>query len=107
MLVDMTGGTDQTVSMEEMSNLRRQWPTSLLTGMTQRQTDLELLMRECKNRFRDSGQGEARIVDETLFMIWYVIYPIITWTWDSCGGDRCCGVLRGKELSRTALTISA
>ena len=42
-LVDMTGPTGPTVSMGEMSNLRRQWPTSLLTGMTRRQTDLEAL----------------------------------------------------------------
>ena len=45
--------------MEEMSILRRQWPTSLLTGMTRRQTDLELLRRECKNRFRDSQAGRC------------------------------------------------
>ena len=58
-LVDMTGETGPTVSMEEMSNLRRQWPASLLTGMTQRQTDLQLLRRECKNRFCDSQAGRC------------------------------------------------
>ena len=53
-LVDMTGETGPTVSMGEMSKLRRQWPTSLLTGMTRRETDLETLRRECKSRFRNS-----------------------------------------------------
>ena len=43
--------------MEEMGDLRRQWPTSLLTGMTRRQTDLETLRRECKARFRSVQAG--------------------------------------------------
>ena len=33
-LVDMTGETSPEVSMEDMCNLRRQWPTSLLAGMS-------------------------------------------------------------------------
>ena len=52
-------------------------------------------------------QGDAHIVDKTLFMVWHATYPIITWTWDSCGGAQCRGVLSGKELPRTALTICA
>ena len=51
-LVDMTSETGPTVSIEVMS-------TSLLTGMTRRQTDLELLRRECKNQFRDSQAGRC------------------------------------------------
>ena len=47
------------VSKEEMSNLRRQWPTSLMSGMTRRKTDLELLSRECKSRFRGSQTGRC------------------------------------------------
>ena len=58
-LVDLTGETGPTVSMEEMSNLRRQWPTSLLTGMTRWQADLETLMREGKSRFRNSQAGSC------------------------------------------------
>ena len=52
-LVDMTNVSGPAVSMADMSHLRRQWPTSLLMEMTRRQTDLELLRRECKHRFRD------------------------------------------------------
>ena len=55
-LVDMTGVSVPTVSMGEVSNLRRQWPTSLLMGMTRRQTNLDLKRRECKHRFRDPQQ---------------------------------------------------
>ena len=56
-LVDMTNVSGPAVSMADMSHLRRQWPTSLLTGMTRRQIDLELLRRECKRRFRDMQAG--------------------------------------------------
>ena len=45
MLVNMNGETGPTVSMGQMSNLRRQWPTSLLTGITPRQTDLQSRLR--------------------------------------------------------------
>ena len=56
-LVDMTNVAGPAVLTADMSHLRRQWPTSLLTGMTRRQTDLELLRRECKCRFRDMQSG--------------------------------------------------
>ena len=55
-LVDMTGETGPTVSVGEMCNLRRQWPTSLLTGMTRRQTGLAL-RRDCKSKFHSSQAG--------------------------------------------------
>ena len=29
-------------------------------------------------------------------MTWHATYPRITWTWDSCSGARCRGVLSGK-----------
>ena len=53
-LVDMIGEAGPTSSMAEMSNLRLQWPTSVLTGMTQRQADLEALRQKCKSRFHNS-----------------------------------------------------
>ena len=59
-LVDLTGVSGLPVSMGEMGDLRRQWPTSLLTGMTRRQTDLELMRRECKRWFRNSPSGSSR-----------------------------------------------
>ena len=58
-LVDMAGVTGPPVSKEEIINLRRQWPTSLVLGMSRRQTDLELLRRECKSRFRSSQTGRC------------------------------------------------
>ena len=37
-LVDMAGVTGPPVSKEELSTLRRQWPVSLVSGMSKRQT---------------------------------------------------------------------
>ena len=53
MLVDMSNVSGPAVSTADMSHLRRQWHTSLLKGMTRRQTDMKLLWRECKRRFRN------------------------------------------------------
>ena len=55
-LVDMTGATGPSVSKEELSTLWRQWPVSLVVGMSKRQSDLELMRRDCKARF-SSGLG--------------------------------------------------
>ena len=52
--------------MEDMCNLRRQWPASLLTGMSRQQTNLESQRRECKNRFRNSQAGRCTYCGQTL-----------------------------------------
>ena len=41
------------------------------------------------------------MVDEKLFMTWHAMSAVITWTWDSCGGAQCRGVLSGKGHPRT------
>ena len=56
-LVDMAGATRPSVSKEELSTLRRQWPVSLVSGMSKRQTDLELMRRNCKAQFRAHPTG--------------------------------------------------
>ena len=56
-LVDMAGATGPSVSKEDLSSLRRQWPVSLVAGMSNRQTDLELMRRDCKARFRAHPTG--------------------------------------------------
>ena len=58
-LVDMARETGPELEMEDMCNLKRQWPTSLLVGMSRRQTDLESQRRECKNQFRNSQAGRC------------------------------------------------
>ena len=53
----MVGATGPSVSKEELSALRRQWPVSMVAGMSKRQTDLELMRRDCKARFRSYPNG--------------------------------------------------
>ena len=57
MLVDMPDVSGPAVSTADMSHLRQQWHTSLVKGMTRWQTDLKLLRRECKRRFRNMQAG--------------------------------------------------
>ena len=57
--------------------------------------------------FATCKQAYARIVGDTLCMTWHATYQHITWTWDSFGGARCCGVHIGKELPMTVLAIFA
>ena len=56
-LVDMAGATWPSISKNELSTLRRQWPVSLVSGMSKRQTELELMWRDCKARFRNNPTG--------------------------------------------------
>ena len=56
-LMDMAGATGSSVSNEELSALRRQWPVSVVAGMSKRQTDLELMCHDCKARFRSHLTG--------------------------------------------------
>ena len=55
--VDMAGATGLSISNEDLSALRRQWPISLVAGMSKRQTDLELMHHDCKARFRAHSTG--------------------------------------------------
>ena len=56
-LQDMTNVPGPAVSTSEMCDLWRLWPQSLLSEVTRWQTDLELLRRECKRRFRSLQAG--------------------------------------------------
>ena len=60
MLVDQTSESGPIVSMVDMCNLRRQWPKTLLSGMSRRQTELETMRRKCKAKFRNKQAGLCR-----------------------------------------------
>ena len=46
--------------MDDMCNLRRQWPKTLLSGMSRRQTELETMRRKCKAKFCNKQAGLCR-----------------------------------------------
>ena len=109
-LVDMAGATE-----EELSTLRRQWPISLVSGMSKRQTKLELMWRDSKARFRNNPTGCCTFCGRNIVhdMARHVssfrldMCPASTWTWDSCGGAWCRGARSGRALHRTVLITSA
>ena len=49
-LVDMADTVGPTVFMGDLSVLRRQWPVSVVSGMSWRQMELEQLRHACKER---------------------------------------------------------
>ena len=59
-LVDQTSKSGPIVSMDEMCNLRPQWPKTLLSGMSRWQTELETMRRECKTKFGNKQAGLCR-----------------------------------------------
>ena len=50
-LIDMANADGPVVPMGDLCLLRHQWPLSVVSGMTRKQTDLELMRHECKWRF--------------------------------------------------------
>ena len=57
MLIDMADADGPVVPVGDLCLLRRRWPLSVVSGMSRKQTDLELIRHECKWRFRGSRTG--------------------------------------------------
>ena len=56
-LIDMANADGPVVHVGDLCLLRRQWPLSVVSGMTRKQMDLELMRHECKRRFRVARTG--------------------------------------------------
>ena len=56
-LLDMADAVRPVVPVGDLWLLRRQWPLSVLSGMSRKQTDLELMRHECKQCFRGARTG--------------------------------------------------
>ena len=52
-------------SAVDLTKLKQQWPSSLLTDMTRRQVDMESLRRGCKREFGSGRPGDCPIVIST------------------------------------------
>ena len=51
-LLDMAAVVGTAVPVGDLNLLRRQWPLAVLSVMSHKQADLELLRHACKQRFR-------------------------------------------------------
>ena len=52
-LVDMVDADAPVVPVADLCVLRRQWPLSVVSGMSRKQTGYESLQHECKLRFQE------------------------------------------------------
>ena len=51
-LIDMDQADEPVVPVEELGLLRRQWPMSVVSGIAEKQAELELMHQKCKQHFR-------------------------------------------------------
>ena len=56
-LVNMADTGRPTVPVGDLSLLQRQWPVSVVSGMSQKQLELQQLRHTCKKRFRGAQTG--------------------------------------------------
>ena len=54
---DMADATGPHISVGYLGLLCRQWSVSMVAGMSQRQTELEKMRHDCKQRFRSARTG--------------------------------------------------
>ena len=58
-IVDMGDLPESSVSMDELSLLRRQWPPTVLRHMVWLQQDLDTMRAEAKKQFRNARPGKC------------------------------------------------
>ena len=58
-IVDMGDLPKPSVSMDELSLLRRQWPATVLQNMVWLQQDLDTMHAEAKKRFSNTRPGDC------------------------------------------------
>ena len=58
-IVDMGDLPESSVSMDELSLLRRQWPPTVLHHTVWLQQDLDMMHAEAKKRFRNARPGQC------------------------------------------------
>ena len=104
-IVDMGDLPEPSVSMDELSLLRRQWPATVLRIMVWLQ-HLDTMRGEAKKHFRSIRPGIVPTVENGLNATCIAMWLHITWTWASCGGVRCTGARCGRARHRTAWIMS-
>ena len=100
MLVDMLDVDAPVVPVADLNIIRCQWPLSVVSEMSRKQTDQESLRQECKWWFRYERTGVARLAERSSRNI----SPVFTLIWPSYAGAQYCGAQHGRVLHRTAWT---
>ena len=77
-IVDMGDLPEPSVSMDELSLLRRQWPATVLRNMVWLRQDLDTMRAEVKKRFRNTRPGDCYYCGKWIKCI--AMWVHITWT---------------------------
>ena len=105
-IVDMGDLPEPSLSLDDLSQLRLQWPVTVLRSMVWLQQDLDSMRAAAKKRFLIPGRGIVPPVGNGLSVICTDMWRHIIWIWDSCGGARCPGAPCGRACRRTAWITS-
>ena len=96
-IVDMGDSPEVSVSRDDLSMLRRQWPATVLRHMVWLQQDT--MRAEARKRFRNAKPGNC---SECHKWIKCDMYRHVATTWRSCGGARCPGAQCGRAHRKIA-----
>ena len=102
-IVDMGDSPEPSVSLDDLSLLRLQWPVTVLRSMVWLQQDLDTMHAAAKKRFRYLRPGDCSYCGK---WIKCDMWLHIIWIWASCGGARCPGAQCGRARHMTVWTTS-
>ena len=92
------------VAVNYLPALRQQWPDLVISGMANRQLELEELRRMCKKRYCEATTVHS--VEKLSGWICFDMWQIIIWNSSSSGGAQSHGEPNGRVHQRTVLIIS-
>ena len=99
-IVDIDDLPESSVSMDELSLLRRQWPPTVLRHMVWLQQDLDTMHAEAKKRFRNTRPGKGSYCDKWIKCDMY--RHVATYHLDLAQLWRCPGAWCGRVRHRIA-----
>ena len=91
-IVDMGDSPEPSLFLDDLSQLRLQWPVTVLRCMVCLQQDLDSMRAAANTKFP--------------YKICTDMWRHIIWIWPSCGGARCPGAPCGRARRRTAWITS-
>ena len=82
--------------MPDLSLLRQQWPSAVLSHMVWLQQELEGMRVEAKQQFRQTRLNSCIYCGTWIKCDMYRHVASFTWTWHNFGGVQCLGTQCGK-----------
>ena len=105
-LVDRTEDDAPYVAVSDLSALRQQWPDLVISGMTNRQLELEELRRMCKKKYCGAPTGLCTFCGKVIRLDRFRHVANDHLELGQLWRCRCRGVPNGRVHHRTVLIIS-